>query len=744
MSTAGTSSAMPNSIAPRAVTAPAGQDAKERSEYVRLSPPRPPIRIADVIGSLRRHWRYPLVGLVLGLMAAVGYLAIAKTPYRSSARIMIDRSMNRYLQTNRLIDQPMLDDTDISSQLYLLSSDSVILPVVRSLNLMDDQEMARGGLMALLRSGESANSDGAAERDAAEAVLSHLTVFREDVANVINVTFESASPKKAADIANGIADAYVATTRDAKMKSTKLVTQWLEERLIELKQQSAAADRAIQEYRKANNLSNDSIGTVDAQFISALKSQLAAARVAVAEAKERLQRVQRTDPGRVVTAMSIDALVNPLHSAGVNYALTNSDTTRLRAQQRELEARLSEIEARVGPKHQAVIKLRAQLEAVERSVVSEEKRIADSYADEFQIAKARENELSATAQNVLGEGEANAQLRDLESAAETLRNLYNGFLQKHREITAAQAETIPMQSAHIITRATPPLHRSAKKAIVAFGGCLAFGLMLGAGFGIGRDVLADVLRTRKAVEFVTQRPCVLLRRIDPADRPIVEHVLSEPYSEFSEMLREVKISIDASLPRTEAKVIGIVSTLPDEGKTVVASNLAALMTAAGCNKTLIIDCDLHTRGLTSVLAPGAREGLLEALENPLRLPRLVSHRAASGVDVLACVSPDRVPIAAELLGSDEMARVIEVARRQYDYVVVKIPPIHSHVDVKTIERFIDAFVMVIEWGTTKRSDVVDALATAQIINDRIVSVVLNKVETETLPTIESLKNGWRQ
>lgn len=744
MTATGTSTSMANPRGERAVEPRAYQERQDRSEYVRLSPPRPPIGIFDVIASLRRNWRFPMVGLMIGLVAAIGYVTIAKTPYKSTARIMIDRSMSRYLQTNRLVDQPMLDDNDISSQLYLLTSDSVILPVVRSLRLMDDEELAKGVLSGLFRSSGPAAPDSAAERSTAEAVLSHLTVFREDAANVINVNFESADSKKAADVANAIADAYVEATRDARTKSTNQVTQWLEERLVKLKQQSAAADRAIQEYKKANSLGRDSIGTVDAQFVSTLKGQLAAARVAVAEAKERLQRIKQAESGRVATAMSIDALVNPAHSGGVNYALTNSDINRLRGQQRELEARLTEIEARVGPKHQAVIKLRSQLETVQRSVTAEEKRISDSYADEYQVAKAREEELSATAQNVLGEGEVNAQLRELESTAETLRNLYNGFQQKFQEITAAQAETIPMQAAHIITRATPPLHKSSKKAVAAFGGCLLAGLMLGAGIGIGRDVLADVLRTRKAVEFVTQRPCVLLRKIDPVDGPLVEHMLSDPYSEFSEMLREVKISIDSALPRTEAKVIGIVSALPGEGKSVVASNLAALMTAAGCNKALVVDCDLHTRGLTKVLAPASREGLLEVLEHPLRLADAVAHRAASGVDVLPCVSPARVPIAAELLGSDEMARVIEVARRKYDYIVVKIPPILSVVDVKAIERFIDAFVFVIAWGATKRTQVVDALATAQIINERIVSVVLNKVEQEALPTYESLKKEWKR
>ena len=85
-------------------------------------------------------------------------------------------------------------------------------------------------------------------------MLKRLTVFREDVANVISVTFESQDPNKAAEIANALADTYIATTLDAKLKSTKVVGQWLQDRLTELKRQATEAERALQDYKVANNL----------------------------------------------------------------------------------------------------------------------------------------------------------------------------------------------------------------------------------------------------------------------------------------------------------------------------------------------------------------------------------------------------------------------------------------------------------------------------------------------------------
>jgi succinoglycan biosynthesis transport protein ExoP len=115
-----------------------------------------------------------------------------------------------------------------------------------------------------------------------------------------------------------------------------------------------------------------------------------------------------------------------------------------------------------------------------------------------------------------------------------------------------------------------------------------------------------------------------------------------------------------------------VSSVPKEGKTTIAANLATLMIASSGARTLIIDSDVHLRNLTARLAPDAREGLIEGLVDPSRLATLVTTRARSGLDVLPCALSTRLPNAAELLGSSEMEQLLVNARRAYDYVVIEI------------------------------------------------------------------------
>src|SRR5215475_5656842 len=115
-------------------------DGPLHSEYAYPASAAPAIGAMDMLGTLRRGWRFPLIGCFIGLALAVAYVVSTPSLYRSSARILLDRSVNRYLQTNKIIDEPTFDEADIGSQVHILSSESIVVPVVRSMNLTHDIE----------------------------------------------------------------------------------------------------------------------------------------------------------------------------------------------------------------------------------------------------------------------------------------------------------------------------------------------------------------------------------------------------------------------------------------------------------------------------------------------------------------------------------------------------------------------------------------------------------------------------
>jgi succinoglycan biosynthesis transport protein ExoP len=728
----------------------------------------PEISIMDSVWTLRRSWHVPLVGCLIGLVLGIAYVASVPSPYKASARILVDRGLNRFLQTNKIVDEPTFDDAEIATQVYILMSDSVVAPVVRSMNLTSDSEfvgrpnapsaenswsvgkLARVAKQTIGLADDAANAavpDATLERVAIESVIKRLTVYREDTA-VINVSFESEDPSKAASIANAVADAYLANTVDTKLRATKTVSQWLQDRLNQLQKQAMDADRALQDYKIANSLVSGGKGLLTSEELANLNTQLGNSRIAVAEAKARLDRIRQAGPDGLVTMAMVDALTNEKRGT-VNYALSNTDISRLRAQYRELASKAAEIESLVGPTHLAVIKYRERMEEVRGAIREEEQRIADSYAGEYQLAASKEKELAATVAKSLGKVETTSQaevtMRELESSADTLRNLYNSFLQKFKEINTIQTETIPLQSASIITRATPPLHKSLKKPGAVLAGSMVLGFLLGAGTLLAREWAAGVFRSSKSVERLTGLYCVVLPKVrgkrPQKAAPIEEYVLDAPYSRFTETLRDIKTLINRDHIAHGAKVIGIVSSVSREGKTTIAANLAALMIASTGARALVIDADLHMRSLTAKLAPDANEGLIEALEDPSRLPTVISTRPRSGLHVLPCSASGRVPNAAELLGSSKMEELMLAARNAYDYIIVEIAPIMSVVDLKMIERFVDGFIFVVEWGQTKRSLVLEALSEADVINQRLMGIILNKADPAALRSIESYKGS---
>src|SRR5690348_13218323 len=188
------------------------------------------LNIADILATLRRGWYFLVLGCVVGLALAISYVVYATTMYRSSARLLIDLSVNRYLQSNKIVDEPTFHQAELGSQVYILSSESVVIPVVRAMDLTHDSEFvgpqnaAEGNLAKLKQfvkqligwradaDGDALDPEAALERTAVETFLSRLSVYREDAGNVINVTFASLNPKKAANIANAVAETYIATT----------------------------------------------------------------------------------------------------------------------------------------------------------------------------------------------------------------------------------------------------------------------------------------------------------------------------------------------------------------------------------------------------------------------------------------------------------------------------------------------------------------------------------------------------
>jgi succinoglycan biosynthesis transport protein ExoP len=710
-----------------------------------------------VLVILRRQW--PLILAIMGatMVLVVVYLLTATPMYTASARILVDTRQAQVADRDSGVPSTLIDTGFVDSQVEILNSDDLILSVVRKLDLAHDSEFtgSSGVIAALMRpvallfGDDGPPSNEKLEHVAVEAVQKNLKVERVLTTYVLAVSFRSIAPDKAARITNAIADAYMVGALEAKYQATKRASEWLQQRSAELRDQATEADRAVQTFKAQNNIVGTSRGLMNEQQLSDVNTQLVQARAATAEAKARLDRV---------TAITDKDLAQPT----VTDALNNPVITRLRAQYLDLAAQYADWSSKYGKTHQATVNLANRMDELRKSIADEVKRIADSYRSEYEIARSREasleKDVNAMVAQAAGTGQAQVKLRNLESAADTYRNLYNNFLDKLQQAT--QKESFPVSEARLISTAVKPDRKSSPKTLLVLIGGLIGGFCIGLGTAFSLEFLSDVFRTASDVEDDLGIKCLgilpdmtppklglrwagglVATAASPRRRPRVSrYVVDFPFSRFAETLRNIKVSIDVTRMTREVKVIGIISSLPKEGKTTVAANFAHLTALTG-HRTLLIDGDLHSRSLTRELAPAARSGLLEVLRDPRALHQHIQRSPGSGLDFLPTFLASRMVNSADVMASNAMANLLASLRDGYEYIVVDLAPIMPVTDAKAIGPLLDGLIYVIEWGATKRSALHESLGSAEGLQKKIIGAVLNRADPKMLRRIEAYKGA---
>jgi len=707
--------------------------------------------IADILGIARRGWFFIVAGTTFGLVCAFLLLSIIPPVYKASSRIAFERTLPRYMQTNKVTNEPIIDDYDTLGQTYVISSESILLQVVKSLALASDPDFAgkkdnktlgsrvRNFFQNILGTPSSAKelADDQAiqprkdpEKVAFDSVTRNLTVAREEVASVITIAFTWKDPVKAAAIVNSVVDTYINDSLAEKEKSTVVARNVMQERVEELKQQVKDADRAVTEYKSANHLVGTDQMTLSHGQLNILQTQLTRTQLAMAEAKARMERVA-ADPDASATLSPDNELIK-----------------KLRAEMQELSTRANDIEKLVGKNHLAATKLRIRIEDIRQAIDVEQKRIAGTFEKDYELERHRFDEVSAEIARVITSegvgGNAQAHLRELESAAEALRILYNRGMQQLSEMSKVDAQPSATPYARVLVRAIPTLEtESSKKRFLIIAGGSMMGLLLGSAFVFSRSFPFGVFRTSQQVTNATGFPCAVLPAILTAEEQASlmtgEYVLDWPYSRFAQTLRTVWATINIAQRKSGAKVVCVVSSNPGEGKTTVAINLAAHFALRSTTRVLVIDADFHRQSLTNRVAPDAHVGFKEALEEPTALAKYVVRKERLNLDTLPCPAPDRMPNAAELLASAEMEQLIKVARETYDLVIIEAPPMAAVVDYKMIARHCNGFIFVVEWGKTSQRLVLECLSDASALMDQVLCVVLNKVDPAALRSIEHYK-----
>jgi capsular exopolysaccharide synthesis family protein len=181
--------------------------------------------------------------------------------------------------------------------------------------------------------------------------------------------------------------------------------------------------------------------------------------------------------------------------------------------------------------------------------------------------------------------------------------------------------------------------------------------------------------------------------------------------------------------------VGIVSALPAEGKTTVAAGFAAFV-AKGGSRTLLIDADLRNPSMTTALGYRNQPGLLDVVADKSAFEDLVITDSKYKFDFLPASTRIKPSNSSDILNSPAMKQLLKSVKSTYDYVLIDLPPILPVVDVKAAAHLFDAFILVVEWGSTSLDEVVKAVGTSPILSERLLGAVLNKADEAVMRRFE--------
>jgi succinoglycan biosynthesis transport protein ExoP len=207
---------------------------------------------------------------------------------------------------------------------------------------------------------------------------------------------------------------------------------------------------------------------------------------------------------------------------------------------------------------------------------------------------------------------------------------------------------------------------------------------------------------------------------------ILDFVLREPFSHFSEALRMVKMANDLGHNSNSGTVIAFTSALADEGKTTISANFAQLVADSG-DSVVLIDADLRNPSLSRQLGT-ANPGLMDVLSGSKAVEDVLLVDPRSGLRFLPAGQKSKMPHTNALLASDVMKNLVVALRDAYDCVVLDLSPLVLVVDARATVGYVDSYVYVVEWGRTRIDTAKFALSGAPELYDRLLGVVMNKVD----------------
>ena len=666
----------------------------------------------------RRLWW--IVGLVTLTLAAGVLITMFQTPrYTAQTSVQINDQSDRVISDAEQVGQTInAYDTDrfLKTQIDVVKSRGLAVRVAQKLNLFGDERFFRAMQV------EPPVASEAVVRDLTVGLLrGNLAVDLPYDSRIATIAFTSSDPQLSALIANTFAGEFIQSNLQRRYDSSAYARQFVSDQLNEAKGRLEASERAVNAYARQaglirtrdaittgeGNAGNGGAGSVTTASLLQLNEAANAARA---------ERIAQEGRWRAVAGSA------PLAAKDV---LANPAVQTLLTQRGMLEAKLQEERTRRLDDFPAVVELKAQLAETERQLASVAGSVRAGVRSDYVAAAQAERALAAQVDalkgDTLAEQDRSVRYNLLAREADTNRSLYDGLLQRFKELNASAG--VATSNVSIIDEAEPPLGPSSPNLWRNLLVALVLGLALAAALIFATIQFDDAIRVPEDVESKLGLP---LLGVIPRSEENPEVALGDPKSPVSEGYNALRGALLHSTTEGLPRVVLVTSAQAGEGKTTTSHAIALTLVRLG-KRVLLVDGDLRRPSIHRLVGGNNERGLSTLLTSSDPLESAVVAGSEDGLGMLT--SGPLPPSPTELTASHRFRALIDEMADKYDAVVIDSPPILGLADAPAMSALVDGVVMVVESDRARRGALKAALRRLRAMRPILVGAVLTKFDT---------------
>jgi len=596
------------------------------------------------------------------------------------------------------------------------------------------------GNQPLTTSGLSLEDPAEVERLApyVDSLQGMLDVAQLKKTRLIDIRASHTDPGVAAKVVNAVADAFALWNIEVKTKTNTLAGTYLQKRIGELQSQIRNGEEQLVNYAQSHEiLSLDASQNTVVERLAGLNKELLVAENerSLAEAAYRASLAPGVTEANAETSdkqvAEFKTRLAELKQKRAQLALTDTEES---PEVKDVNQQIAILEKQLDETRGSARKIiTVSLDSNYRQALDREKTLRDSF---------NKQRAETVAQN-----QAAINYNILKQEIETNKGLLEGLMQRSKENDVTMAGT--PNNIHVVDYAAVPKGPIGPRRMEAVFLALVLALVFGVALALFLEYLDDTIKSPGDIESGLRLPSLAIipiagrsaQRLLPITRALQRTngngsgpellINSRGPTLQAEAYKHLRTSILLSTPGRSPKTLLVTSSVPAEGKTTTAVNTATVLAQTGA-KVLLIDADMRRPRLHHVFGLSNNEGLSAILSSETSEAEILAKiNRYLETDIYLLSSGAIPPNPAELLGSAQMKRLLDVAGETFAYIVIDSPPIASFTDGVLISLLVDGVILVVHGGKTSRQVVRRTRQILQEIGAKIIGVVLNKAEVRS-------------